>query len=69
MGLGVAAGVGIHLLEKKSYKTFERVCEDKRAYEKLMTTFDGTEKREELSKLVTCLDNYLDLRIRAETPF
>lgn len=66
-GVGIAVAVGLYLYERRLMKENVRECEkNERAYEELMVILNDIEKKEEISKLVTCLNNYLYLRTKAE---
>ena len=64
---GIEKSIRQYLSDRKLDKEFYKVCEEhKKAYEGLMATLNNIEKKEEISRLVNCLNNYLNLRISAE---
>ena len=62
MAFGISAGITVgqyYSLNKKLEKEFDKSCEeDEKA--------SDIEKKKEISKLVNCLNNYLELRNYAE---
>lgn len=60
MGVGAGVAVGQYFFDKMLKKEHDRVCEEN---ERIFNEFDY---KIEISRLINCLNNYLDLRISAD---